>query len=122
MTIFVPPIKCQGIKTKIIPIIKQLAIDTIQGYWIEPFCGSCVVALNIQPQHAILSDTNIHIINLYRNIQNNVISPGKAKAFLEAEGEVLSKYGEKYYYEVRNRFNEHGDPFDFLFLNRSCFN
>lgn len=27
-----------------------------------------------------------------------------------------------YYYEVRDRFNESHDPYDFLFLNRSCFN
>lgn len=118
----VPPIKCQGIKTKIVPVIKELVHQPIQGYWIEPFCGSCVVALNIQPQRARLSDTNIHIINLYRSIQDGTITAGKAKKYLEAEGDKLLRLGEKYYYEVRERFNESGNSFDFLFLNRSCFN
>lgn len=118
----VPPIKCQGIKTKIVPVIKQLVNQKIDGYWVEPFCGSCVVALNIQPLRARLSDTNVHIINLYRSIQNGTISAGKAKKFLEAEGDKLVRHGEKHYYEVRNRFNETGNSFDFLFLNRSCFN
>lgn len=30
--------------------------------------------------------------------------------------------GKDYYYQVRDRFNSTGDPLDFLFLNRSCFN
>jgi len=122
MAPIVPPIKCQGIKTKIVPIIKQLVDQKIEGYWIEPFCGSCVVALNIQAQRARLSDTNIHIINLYRAIQDGTISAGKAKKFLESEGDKLVRIGEKYYYEVRDRFNATGNSFDFLFLNRSCFN
>ena len=30
--------------------------------------------------------------------------------------------GEEHYYRLRDRFHETGDPHDFLFLNRSCFN
>jgi DNA adenine methylase len=36
--------------------------------------------------------------------------------------ENLKKGGQDYYLEVRKRFNEFGNPLDFLFLNRSCFN
>lgn len=118
----VPPIKCQGIKTKIAPIIKECVTRPITGRWIEPFCGSCVVVLNVQPQRALLTDTNIHIINLYRNIQNGIITSTIVKQFLEQEGELLSKRGEEYYYEVRSRFNENDNPLDFIFLNRACFN
>lgn len=35
---------------------------------------------------------------------------------------MLSRHGEDYYYEVRNRFNQNHSPLDFLFLNRACFN
>ena len=38
-----PPLKCQGIKTKLVPEIKRLVDGTLTGRWIEPFCGSCVV-------------------------------------------------------------------------------
>lgn len=68
MTTLVPPIKCQGIKTKLVPKITNCLPEDIVGWWIEPFCGSCVVALNVQPQHAILTDTNHHIIAFYRAI------------------------------------------------------
>ena len=90
--------------------------------WVEPFCGSCVVALNVQPKKALLSDTNIHIIRLYQEIQNGNLTPASAKAFLVEEGGKLRSGGEAYYYTVRERFNSAPSSLDFLFLNRSCFN
>lgn len=118
----VPPIKCQGIKTKLVPAIKEIVLEQSYSRWIEPFCGSCVVALNIQPKRALLCDTNVHIIRLYQDIQNGVVTPASVGDFLTMEGAKLMSGGQDYYYEVRARFNESGSSFDFLFLNRSCFN
>lgn len=122
MTVAVPPIKCQGIKTKIVPLIKAYTSLPIDGYWVEPFCGSGVVALNVQPERAILADTNKHIVKFYREIQSRKITPTVVQDFLRESGEILSKRGGDYYYEVRERFNETGESLDFLFLNRACFN
>ncbi len=122
MSILVPPIKCQGIKTKLVPSILRAAPQPIGGTWIEPFCGSGVVALNVRPQRALLADSNRHIIELYRAIQNGDVTPGRVRAYLEEEGDKLRQGGATYYIEVRARFNEEGSPLDFLFLNRSCFN
>ncbi len=44
------------------------------------------------------------------------------RSFLTKEGEKLRTLGEPYYYEVRDRFNLLPNSWDFLFLNRSCFN
>jgi len=118
----VPPLKCQGIKTKLVSAIQKIADTREYSRWVEPFCGSCVVALNVQPKKALLCDTNIHIIQLYQSIQNGKITPAIAKTFLTEEGEKLKTEGEPYYYEVRERFNESPTPLEFLFLNRSCFN
>ena len=41
--VFVPPIKIQGIKTKLVPIIKKNVILEKTSVWIEPFMGSGVV-------------------------------------------------------------------------------
>ncbi|MFN8484509.1 MAG: Dam family site-specific DNA-(adenine-N6)-methyltransferase [Anaerolineae bacterium] len=120
--LLVPPIKCQGIKTKLVPEIKALAVSEEYARWVEPFCGSCVVALNVQPKKALLSDTNTHIIRFYRDVQTKVISAGTIKEFLAEEGERLRNQGEAYYYQVRDRFNHSPNSYDFLFLNRSCFN
>jgi len=94
----------------------------ITGRWIEPFCGSCVVALNVRPRRAILADTNRHIIALYQAIQSGIVTAAVVAEYLHEEGAKLSIDGDKHYYAVRDRFNREGSSLDFLFLNRSCFN
>jgi len=121
MKIFVPPIKSQGIKTKLVPWIKDVTPKDIKGRWIEPFMGTGVVAFNIQPNEAILCDSNPHLINFYNAIKDGSINPNITRAFLEEEGNKLLRI-EDYYYEVRARFNEKHHPLDFLFINRAGFN
>jgi DNA adenine methylase len=118
----VPPLKCQGIKTKLTGEIGRLVSARRFGRWVEPFCGSCVVPLNVQPKRALLCDSNLHIIRFYQEIQKGNLTPGVAKTFLADEGAKLRSEGESYYYKVRERFNAAPKPLDFLFLNRSCFN
>ena len=122
MKIYVPPIKCQGIKTKLVQWIKEHAAPPFHGRWIEPFTGSGVVGFNVRPAIAVFSDINPHIINFYNAIKNGHVTAAKAKGFLEKEGILLTQKGEAHYYEVRARFNAMHDPFDFLFLSRACFN
>jgi DNA adenine methylase len=122
MKIFVPPIKCQGIKTKLVEWIADHVELNDNGLWIEPFTGSGVVGFNIRPKRALFSDINPHIINFYNSVKNNHITPDKVKSFLEHEGELLSKKGGDHFYEVRSRFNKYGEPLDFLFLSRASFN
>ena len=122
MKINVPPIKSQGIKTKLIPYIHSIIPKNFDGVWIEPFMGTGAVAFNVAPRHAILCDTNPHLINFYQSLSNNEITPDIVKKFLNYEGQKLLEIGEKHYYTIRERFNKHSDPLDFLFLNRAGFN
>ncbi len=118
----VPPIKCQGIKTKLVPWIQAIAPAASDGCWIEPFMGSGVVAFNMRPRKAILADSNPHLIRFYQAISDGEITAAKTKQFLQSEGEKLLHTEGEHYYAVRKRFNTHGDPLDFLFLNRAGFN
>lgn len=120
--VFVPPLKIQGIKTKLIPIIKQYVVLNEKTLWIEPFMGSGAVGFNIAPHNAIFADTNPHIINFYKHIQDGIITPHVVRGFLETEGKKLSERDAEYYLFIRERFNKEHNPLDFLFLNRSCFN
>lgn len=120
--VFVPPIKCQGIKTKLVDWILTQVDLTGNGCWFEPFMGSGVIGFNLRPKKAIFADKNPHLIQFYRAIQSGEITPTKARTFLQTEGELLSHDGQAYFNEVRARFNRDGSPWDFLFLNRSCFN
>ncbi|MDE6708748.1 MAG: Dam family site-specific DNA-(adenine-N6)-methyltransferase [Oscillospiraceae bacterium] len=120
--IYVPPLKIQGIKTKLVPTIMQNVILDYHTTWVEPFMGSGVVGFNIAPESAIFADSNPCIIDFYNALKSQKITSGIAREFLEQEGALLAEKDDKYYYEVRERFNKHRAPLDFLFLNRSCFN
>jgi len=120
--VVVPPIKSQGIKTKLIPFIASNIAWSGSGRWIEPFLGSGVVLFNIQPQRAIVADINPYIIEFYNALYHREISPNDVRFFLTTEGKKLSQTKGDYYYEVRERFNKEHNPLDFLFLNRAGFN
>ena len=83
--------------------------------------GSGVVGFNVAPKKAIFADSNPHIINFYKAVQNNEITPSIAKFFLQEQGILLADQGQDYFNEVRKRFNAEHNSLDFLFLNRSCF-
>src|SRR6185312_1178348 len=118
----VPPVKCQGIKTKLIPFIGQNIFWEGKGVWIEPFLGSGVVAFNMCPENALLCDTNKHIIKFYSSLQDGTINAFIIREQLQLMGAQLALHGIDYYYEVRKRFNDTAETIDFIFLNRSCFN
>ena len=122
MKIFVPPIKSQGIKTKLVPWIATVVPENFSGRWIEPFSGTGVVGLNLAPKLALLADKNPHLINFYNAINEGVLGPDDVRAYLELEGEKLRTVGEEHYYYIRDRFNAEGRPLDFLFVNRAGFN
>jgi len=118
----VPPIKSQGIKTKLIPWIRNIVPSDFTGVWIEPFMGTGAVAFNTAPRSAILCDTNPHLINFYSGLASGKITPEIVKEYLIREGELLLSKGEEHYYFVRDRFNSEHSSLDFLFLNRAGFN
>lgn len=118
----VPPIKSQGIKTKLVPWIQSIVPSDFNGTWIEPFMGTGAVAFNIAPRRAILCDTNPHLINFYAGIASGEITPEVVKEYLIREGKKLLATGEDHYYLVRDRFNSEHSPLDFLFVNRAGFN
>lgn len=124
MKVIVPPIKSQGIKTKLVPWIKDILPDK-NGKWIEPFLGTGVVAFNMKFEKAILNDTNPHIIKFYREIQNGIITAQKVKSYLEKEGGLLKVAGDdgyEHFRVIKDRFNKNPNSLDFIFLSRAGFN
>ncbi len=120
----VPPIKSQGIKTKLVPWIQAL-VPAMKGRWIEPFLGTGVVAFNSGFRKALLADINPHVIGFYQAVKDKVITPASVRKFLEDEGRLLATADDKGYAHfrtVKDRFNKNFDPLDFLFLSRAGFN
>jgi len=124
--VIIPPIKSQGIKTKLVPWINDVVkIANQNGKWIEPFLGTGVVAFNSGFKNAILNDSNPHIINFYRQLQTGEITPELVRTYLIEADRLLSTSDENgyvYFREVRDRFNVGFNSLDFLFLSRSGFN
>ena len=120
----IPPIKCQGKKTKLVSHIKELysKLKLDNSVYYEPFMGSGIVGFNIEPERAIFSDNNPYIIKFYNSIKSNEIDLDTIRIFLEEEGKKLLESGKDYYNLVRDRFNKDSNILDFLFLNRCCFN
>jgi DNA adenine methylase len=122
MRVNVPPIKSQGIKTKLVPWVQSIVPTGFDGVWVEPFMGTGVVAFNIAPENALLCDTNPHLVNFYSSLARGEVTSEIVGSYLTEEGKCLLEKGEDHYYEVRDRFNKHHSPLDFLFLNRAGFN
>jgi len=120
--VYVPPLKIQGIKTKLVPLIKSKIDLGSFSTWIEPFMGSAVVGLNVAPRKAIFADINPHIITFYNQLKCKAITARIIKGYLSEQNILLSEKGAEHYYYIRDRFNKEHNPLDFLFLNRSCFN
>ena len=129
MSIIIPPIKSQGIKTKLVPWINDLILRSgvsLNARWIEPFFGTGVVGFNspVKGTH-IVGDTNPHIINFYKQVQRGEITPYTMRAYLECESKLLrtaDEDGYAHYRLVRNRFNEEHSPYDFPVSGRVQWN
>lgn len=129
MKVIVPPIKSQGIKTKLVPWINDVVSQSgiaADANWYEPFFGTGVVGFNsnLTGKH-VVGDTNPHIINFYRAVQDGIVTSQSMREYLERESKLLScadENGYAHYRLVRDRFNREGNPFDFIFLSRAGFN
>lgn len=129
MRVKVPPIKSQGIKTKLVPWINDTIVRSgisIESNWIEPFFGTGVVGFNSPMKGGFyVSDTNPYIIMTYQGIKDRTITKDIVRSYLEDANTCLlnsSDNGMIYYNHVRDRFNKEHDPLDFLFLSRAGFN
>ena len=117
------PLKYQGSKLKLVPWIKEVTqFKPSEEVWLEPFLGSGVVALNMNAKHAFVSDINTHVLNLFRMMQDQKYYMEGVSASLKTHGRLLNRFGEEYYYEMRDHFNTNFHPTTLLFLNQTCFN
>lgn len=95
----------------------------------EPFLGAGSLLLTLQPDRAICSDKNHHIVSLFQWVQKD------PNALIEAYEAFCAQHNysndaerhAQFYYEIRDAFNSaHGHTLErlvqFLFLNKNCFN
>lgn len=97
---------------------KQFEIPEYIGCYREPFLGGGAVFFEHLPENAVLSDTNVRLIELYQVIKD---FPDEFQACLSSHEKMHSS---EYYYEVRSsqQKNPISRAAQFLYLNRTCWN
>lgn len=86
--------------------------------YIEPFLGSAALFFHLQPEQAVLSDTNQELIDAYKAIRDY---PVEVNRQLKIHHRLHS---EDYYYKVRSSTprTPHTKAACFIYLNRTCWN
>jgi len=123
-----PFLKWAGGKTKLIPEINSLIERKFSDEfsYIEPFVGGGSVLFHIlnnfsNIDNVVINDINTDLINVYKDIKENVT--GLIKKLSELENDYYSQETRKdFYLSKRDEFNKTRDPSLFIFLNKTCFN
>ena len=116
-----PFIRWAGGKQKIInKLLSFLPADIRSRNYKEPFLGAGSLFFAIQPENAILSDANEHLINCYRYIKSD---SALVYRYLASHSRNTNK---DYYYRIRKLYNESppsaAQSARFIYLNKTCFN
>ena len=95
-------IKIQGIKTKLVSLIRENIALARNSLWGEPFMGSGVVGFNVRPERALFADINPHITNFYKAVKTGALTSDTVRIFLADYGRQLEAQGGDFYYSVRD--------------------
>ena len=114
-----PIIKWAGGKTQLLKDLLPL-VPTLKkkNKYIEPFIGGGALFFALQPKHAIISDSNPELINMYIQVASNV----------ENVIALLKEYKntKELFYEVRSQNWEQLPPEQaaarMIYLNKTCYN
>ena len=116
-----PFLKWAGGKRQLLNVLKEHLPKKYKTYY-EPFVGGGAFLFNLQPQNALINDSNEELINCYRVIKNSVNEL--------IEDLRRHKNQEDYYYKMREL--DRKTSFDkktpvqrasrIIYLNKTCYN
>lgn len=112
-----PILKWAGGKTQMLSDLLP-KVPVSYGRYIEPFIGGGAMFFALQPENAIIADSNPELINMYRQIAHNV----------ESVIDILKRYenSSDMFYSVRSqdwtKLSEEEAAARTIFLNKTCFN
>ena len=112
-----PILKWAGGKTQLLEELTAKIPDKF-GRYIEPFIGGGALFFAVQPSQGVIADSNPELVNLYRNVAQNV---EQVIAYLKTFENT-----EEAFYEVRgldyNALAPAHAAARTIYLNRTCFN
>lgn len=110
----------QGSKRKLAPLIAERIPSSVKHFY-EPFAGSA--AMSIYTAHHglaerfVIADSLAPMVDIHRMI---IETPANASSRYRSVWEGQLDADSTYFNEVRDRFNEQGDPIDLLYLICRC--
>lgn len=112
-----PILKWAGGKTQLLPVLIP-KIPKSYARYVEPFFGGGALYFAIQPEHALISDSNPELVNMYQAVANDVEGVIKALSQFENTKECFLR--------TRALRWESLDPVlaaaRMIYLNRTCYN
>lgn len=114
-----PFIKWAGGKTQLLDRLVPLVPRGAR--YIEPFLGGGALFFRAQPARAVLADANASLITAWETVRDD------PESLITLLGEYRAHHGERFYYEVRERFNTTAlsrleRAAAFIYLNKAGFN
>lgn len=116
-SILKPVIKWSGSKRQVAPQLSRLIPDGNVYY--EPFVGGGAMLPFRNIRKGVANDIIPELITLWKAIRD---TPEQTAVEYQARWERLQDEGHQVYYEIRDRFNQTKNCFDFLFITRTCVN
>lgn len=121
-----PFVKWAGGKRQLLSEIKERMPESYNKYY-EPFVGGGAVTFELLPTEAVINDINSALINAYKVIAKQ---SDEFLVQLKKLDEEMWEDGKKYYYSLRELYNDKlmKKEFDvelaalFVFINKHCFN
>lgn len=114
-----PFVKWAGGKTQLVPELLKY-IPSHYNRYIEPFVGGGALFFTLNPETAILNDSNAELITTYKVIKE------RHKELIFLLEDYQKNHNEKLYYKVRALDISHLDEVEraarFIYLNKTCFN
>lgn len=99
-----PVLKWAGGKTQLLKYIREMLPPAWNRYF-EPFLGGGALLLELSPQGATVNDINLELVNMYRQVRDDVDAVVACLKELDARHEGAADAGD-FYYSIRNLFNE----------------
>ena len=112
-----PILKWAGGKTQLLSALASHIPSNFSRY-VEPFIGGGALFFALQPEHALISDSNPELVNLYQQVANDVEAVIRCLKGYENTREM--------FYDVRGQDWQRLAPCEaaarMIYLNRTCFN
>ena len=121
-----PFLKWAGGKRQLLSEIKKYIPKDFQNYtYYEPFAGAGAVFFGLQPEKAVINDSNEQLINAYNAIKNSVSELVQLLKNYEKNND------KNFYYNIRDldrdpesfrRLSNTEKAARFIYLNKTCYN